>query len=341
MRMILILWVTSAVLLTGCGGSNNKIELASATGIGTASEAAPEAVPTQSKLEESESMNGNAEQIGQALKNRAYDDIYNQTSDIFRKEISLAQFREGILGYSEGVTAWKSHSQIKINDGQYNTWTDQESKKGIIAIIDTEGVITGLQLMPLESFPQTDQVQTKLAYGIPFKGEWFVFWGGQDVLSNYHYEVPSQRYAYDVFQVKAGFTYDGDATKNESYYAFGQEIVAPQSGTVVQAINDIKDNEPVGVMNEDHPAGNVVVIDHGNGEYSFLAHLQMGSVKVKVGDQVSKGDSIGLCGNSGNSSEAHLHYQVSDNKDLFEGESIRVQWEGGLNPRQGEVIAAD
>ncbi|TGU70988.1 M23 family metallopeptidase, partial [Mesorhizobium sp. M00.F.Ca.ET.186.01.1.1] len=125
----------------------------------------------------------------------------------------------------------------------------------------------------------------------------------QDVLSNYHYAIPSQRYAYDIIKIKDGYSYSGDATKNESYYAFGQEILAPQDGTVVHVVSDIPDNVPVGTMNDKQPAGNVVVIDHGNGEFSYLAHLKQGSAKVKVGDRVKKGDLLGLCGNSGNSSE--------------------------------------
>src|SRR5262249_51403325 len=148
----------------------------------------------------------------------------------------------------------------------------------------------------------------------------------------------SQRYAYDFVQTKDGYSYKGDPNTNESYYAFGQDIYATQDGTVVHAVNDIKDNKPLIETNEKDPYGNVVVIDHGNGEYSYLAHLKQGSVTVKVGDQVSKGDLVGLCGNSGNSSEPHLHYQVSDSTNSVNSKSIRVQWVDDLSPRQGEVI---
>ncbi|WP_350356211.1 M23 family metallopeptidase [Cohnella hashimotonis] len=55
---------------------------------------------------------------------------------------------------------------------------------------------------------------------------------------------------------------------------------------------------------------------------------------VGVGDAVKRGELLGLCGNSGNSSEAHLHFQVSDSPNLFQGKSIRIHWENGLNPQQ-------
>jgi murein DD-endopeptidase MepM/ murein hydrolase activator NlpD len=59
-----------------------------------------------------------------------------------------------------------------------------------------------------------------------------------------------------------------------------------------------------------NPAGNHVVLDHGNGEFSLLAHLQKGSLRVKAGDTVKAGQPLGLCGNSGNTSEPHLHIHL-------------------------------
>ncbi|MNJ53851.1 Murein DD-endopeptidase MepM [compost metagenome] len=176
---------------------------------------------------------------------------------------------------------------------------------------------------------------------MPLKNDWFVFWGGENVIANYHYGTESQRYAYDFIKVKDGYSYSGDPKKNESYYAFGQEITAPEAGKVIHVVNDIADNEPVGIMNEKDLAGNVVAIDHGNGEYSYLAHLKKDSVTVKVGDIVQKGEVIGLCGNSGNSSEPHLHFQISDGDDLFTSSSLRVKWENDLHPIQGDTIIGE
>ena len=81
-------------------------------------------------------------------------------------------------------------------------------------------------------------------------------------------------------------------------------------------------------------------IDQG-GEFSYLAHLKKGSVTVKPGDKVERGEIIGQIGNSGNSSEPHLHFQVSGGSNLFESEAINVQWNDGSQPVQGEIINAD
>ncbi|MFS0553383.1 peptidoglycan DD-metalloendopeptidase family protein [Brevibacillus sp. 179-C9.3 HS] len=324
-------WISlgiGAVLLTGCVAQSE------------ATAKAPNTESLKKKEEGAKTMTVKAESFVQALLDGKMEYVYEQTSTSFQNQVSKAQFVEGFTAFSKGVTSWNHHSQMLFNGSYYDTWVDQDGKRGLVLSTDEKGIITGVLLKPVERHPDTDNALTKLAYSAPFTGEWYVFWGGQDVLSNYHYELESQRYAYDLIQVKDGLSYKGDPAKNESYYAFGQEILAPQAGTVVHVVNDIKDNVPVGAMNAQKPAGNVVILDHGNGEFSYFAHLKEGSASVKVGDRVKKGDVLGLCGNSGNSSEPHLHYQVSDGKDLYKSKSIRVQWENGLNPRQGESITA-
>ncbi|XOS92163.1 M23 family metallopeptidase [Brevibacillus laterosporus] len=138
--------------------------------------------------------------------------------------------------------------------------------------------------------------------------------------------------------MKQGKSHQGDPTKNESYYAYGQEVSAAADGKVVKVENEIPDNDPVGTTNKTQLLGNHVIIDHGNGEYSVTAHLKTGSLTVKVGDQVKRGEVIGLCGNSGNSSEAHIHFQVSNSPEVMENKSVRIKWEGNVNPIRGEIM---
>lgn len=91
-------------------------------------------------------------------------------------------------------------------------------------------------------------------------------------------------------------------------------------------------------MNEEQPAGNYVIIKHENGEYSMLAHFKQSSILVKEGQKVMQGEIIGLCGNSGNSSEAHIHFQVMDSPDLYTSRSIRIQFADEEEPVQGDFV---
>ena len=69
-------------------------------------------------------------------------------------------------------------------------------------------------------------------------------------------------------------------------------------------------------MNPIFATGNTVLIKTSNNEYILLAHFKQHSIKVKQGDVVKRGQILGLCGNSGNSSEPHLHFHIQDAEDF-------------------------
>ena len=91
--------------------------------------------------------------------------------------------------------------------------------------------------------------------------------------------------------------------------------------------NGVADNVP-GVMNAQVPMGNHVILDHGNGEFSFLCHFRQGTVLVKPGDTVKAGDVLGRAGNSGNSSEPHLHYHLQDSGEFGKGRGLPAPFTG-------------
>jgi murein DD-endopeptidase MepM/ murein hydrolase activator NlpD len=128
----------------------------------------------------------------------------------------------------------------------------------------------------------------------------------------------AQRFAIDWVQLREdGKTWVGDQLKNESYRAYGAETLAVAEGTVVAVKDGIPENIP-GATSRAVPitletvGGNYVILDLGSGRYAFYAHLQPGSLRVKVGDRVKRGQVLGLLGNSGNSTEPHLHFHVSN-----------------------------
>src|SRR6185436_7991117 len=108
----------------------------------------------------------------------------------------------------------------------------------------------------------------------------------------------------------------------EDYFCFGREICAPADGVVVEAIDGVRDNTP-GSMNPYCLVGNCVVIQHRTNEFSVLAHFQRGTVTVKAGEQVKRGQLLGKCGNSGNSSEPHLHYHLQHSAIFQEALGIK------------------
>lgn len=70
----------------------------------------------------------------------------------------------------------------------------------------------------------------------------------------------------------------------------------------------------------------------------MIAHFQKGSLKVKEGDQVKAGDLLGSVGNSGNSSEPHIHFHVADGENWQEATSIRIKLKDGIEPVRGEKV---
>ncbi len=133
----------------------------------------------------------------------------------------------------------------------------------------------------------------------------------------------SQRYAIDwVLAYPDGKTYQGDPADNKNYKIYGAEIHSVADGVVTE----VKDGIPQNVPNAQKMAvpitletigGNHVIVDIGGGRFAFYAHMQPGSPRVKVGDHVKTGEVLGLVGNTGNSSEPHLHFDICDASSML------------------------
>jgi hypothetical protein len=138
----------------------------------------------------------------------------------------------------------------------------------------------------------------------------------------------AQRFAIDWVQVGSdSATYTGDRKNNKSYHAYGAEVLAVADAVV----ETIKDGIPQNVPGENSRAvpitletigGNHIILNLGQGRYAFYAHLQPGSLRVKVGDHVTRGQVLALVGNSGNSTEPHLHFHVSDRNSPLASEGM-------------------
>jgi len=240
--------------------------------------------------------------------------------------------------FNSGVEAYSLELKTKLNkDITQYSWLDNKREKVISVSFDDKNTIHALSLAPFVSYPKSDRQYTQNTYIMPVKEEWCVFWGGTNQLINYHYVYKNQRYAYDLIMTKEGQSYKDSVNRIENYYAFNKEIIAPADGKVVKIIDGMKDNA-IGEFNSSQPTGNCVIVQHKNNEYSMLAHLKQNSIVVNEGETIKQGQLIGLCGNSGNSSEPHLHFQVMNSANYFNGRSIRIRFENGFEPIQGDVI---
>jgi len=156
---------------------------------------------------------------------------------------------------------------------------------------------------------------------LPFAGVWWHF-EGHDAFSH-HRHLPvtmnSNYFACDFMIADDNLAIArGQGLSLEDYYCFGEPIHAAGAGQVAAVVSGLPDNPPGELdpfyedqANAGQYAGNLVIIDHGAGEYTYYAHLKQGSVRVSPGQEVLSGQIIGMCGNSGSSTSApHLHFQM-------------------------------
>jgi murein DD-endopeptidase MepM/ murein hydrolase activator NlpD len=194
---------------------------------------------------------------------------------------------------------------------------------------------------------------------LPFNGEWLVYQGGRTFFDNSYAPSDDLRFAMDFVYTKDGHLfsgYGGARSKNTDYFCFGQPLLAPADGTVVKAEAGYDDNPP-GKSTGDSPDGNIIIISHGDTEFSMMNHLKQNSLKVKVNDKVKQGDVVAECGNSGSSPAPHLHYQfqkspgtllpaqfndyIADGKPVANGEPIKGQFvKNGAAPASSTAVPA-
>jgi hypothetical protein len=239
---------------------------------------------------------------------------------------ALAAFRARVEAGLGAETAVEAESVLPMGSTRvYRRRARFARFSGLVTVewtlVGPEGRVAGFHIAPDQAAPQPPapsahlEHRTRADLRLPFDGEFFVVWGGRTTEQNYHAAHANQRFAYDLLVVRDGSTHAGDGGRNEDYHCFGQPILAPADGRVVLAVDGIADNVP-GQMNAPQVAGNHVIMDHGTGEFSVLAHLRNGTVAVRPGDRVARGQRLGECGNSGNSSEPHLHYQLQDGPEM-------------------------
>ncbi len=212
----------------------------------------------------------------------------------------------------------------------------------VVAVLS---VFLGLQLVQM-TLPRAEAV----VLDSPLTGEWFVLNGGHSVLVNGH--SPNESNAVDFVRLGAnGRTHTGGKSAAlTDYPGFGSPVMAPAEGRIVEVTDGYADTPPG--VNGDH--ANHLVIDIGGGRFVSMAHFEQGSVTVRVGDVVRRGQRIAAVGNSGHSNEPHLHLQVQDSPAGADADRTYPMvlrnvvitrggawpWGDDREPRTGDVVRA-
>jgi len=179
--------------------------------------------------------------------------------------------------------------------------------------------------------PTKDNYANKSDYILPFTGKWTVGNGGFKKGLYHSGFIGSERNAYDfsIMEDDDGTIPDDWTlpTTVEEYPCYGKDIIAIADGVVIKAVNHHPDSRTNGIKvycDTWQPRGNYIVVKHNESEYSLTAHLMPGSITVKRGDKVKQGEVIAKCGNSGNCTAPHIHFQLQSGANFFTAMSLPI-----------------
>ena len=196
------------------------------------------------------------------------------------------------------------------------------------------------------------EYKSQVKYGFPLEGVWLVKGTPNTGVFDHHRFGVSNEFGVDFLRVSSqGKLFRGDGKRGSDYYSYGERVLAAAKGKVV-AVNGTETQEwfrfnPKRGETEEQfqerqlkearqalqgdvgswAAGNYILVEHAEAEYSAYLHLKENSVRVREGDLVQRGQHIAEVGNTGDSYGAHLHFQVIDCPDLVRGRSLPFEFE--------------
>jgi murein DD-endopeptidase MepM/ murein hydrolase activator NlpD len=148
----------------------------------------------------------------------------------------------------------------------------------------------------------------------------------------------AQRFAIDWVQYQTingvRTTWKGPEDKNDSYFCYDQPIYSVADGTVVDVADGLPENVPHSgkytiTIGADNAAGNHVVVEIAPRRFVLYAHMRTGTVRVKIGDNVNIGEILGHVGNTGSSTEPHLHMHIDDQPSFLAGNGVPYEFTEG------------
>jgi len=254
-----------------------------------------------------------------------YDSIFALFSIEMQNALPIDKTEEFFKGLKSQAGQITQREFINFENQSYASYKTK-FERGLFAVnisVDNNSKINGLFVKPFNAnnLPNIVRNQTKLT--LPFNDNWNVFWGGDTKDLNYHVDNEAQKNAFDFLILdKSGKSYKTDGKTNEDYYAYGKELLSPCDGEIVLVIDGVKENIP-GELNYFDLGGNTIILKTANNEYLVFCHLKHQSIKVKEGQKVFQEQLLGLCGNTGHSSEAHLHFHIQNVEDINKATGVK------------------
>ncbi|MYY85652.1 MULTISPECIES: M23 family metallopeptidase [unclassified Streptomyces] len=243
---------------------------------------------------------------------------------------------------------------VFTGDPPYPSWLGLAAAVGVFGLSFALGADARREAKA--SQPSTVEIEP------PVTGRWSALNSPADKVPSHGTRSCGQAYAIDIVAEPA----DGPgrpafawlwplARGNRAFPAFGAPLLAVADATVVHAEDGQRDhlsrNSLAGILylivvegfgrslgGARRIVGNHVILDIGEGTYAVYAHVKQGSLTVRAGDRVTVGQELGRCGNSGNSTEPHVHFQLMDGPDLDTARGVPFSWRGVGVPRNHEMF---
>ncbi|PHK50615.1 M23 family metallopeptidase [Staphylococcus edaphicus] len=277
----------------------------------------------------------NAQKIINKIEQNDARWLYDHFSESFQDISSFEELEKLLNRYNTLRSENVLFRHLNINRHDEYIWFDNKMATGASVTLNKYQEIIGMSLLPISH--KHNVKQSKYQYTIPIKTSCLVYWGGDNELINFHYRFKQQRHALDLVKIKDGYTYKGNSNECANYYSYGLPIVAPANGVVEAIVDGIPDNTP-GDINTVHPEGNYIIIKHARNEYSMIAHIKANSFKIEKGDTLLRGQHIANVGNSGNTPEPHIHFQVMKDKNIQVAQTLKIQFQNVTAPVKGDIV---
>ena len=189
----------------------------------------------------------------------------------------------------------------------------------------------------LENFPVPVSKDPVLTLSPPFHGGTWLAGDGAANTTNHRRSIfaidgrlySPERFAIDWLKVgpNGDSRHDG-SSRNDNWWGWGEPVLAVADGEITEIVDDYPDNTPrvLPPVTLDNIGGNHLILKIAPNRFVTYAHLQHGSIKVHAHDHVHTGDPLALLGNSGNTTGAHLHMQVTDRGSMLESEGVPFEF---------------